>query len=172
MASIFGHSVVGYTLAKTLDNKNTKWLLLAAIFSTILPDLDVITFHFGVPYGHPFGHRGFSHSILFALLWSFLLMFTVGRRHKLVWFLVIFLSIISHGLLDAITTGGLGVGFFIPFNDDRFFFPFRVIKVSPLGVGKFFSEWGLQVIFSELKFIVLPCFIIFGVQFLIQPHNS
>ena len=68
MASIFGHGVVGFTITKLIDNKQTKWLLLAAIFSAILPDFDVIAFKLGIAYQHPLGHRGFTHSILFALL--------------------------------------------------------------------------------------------------------
>ena len=160
MASIFGHSAVGYTLTKLMDNKNLKWLLLAAIISTILPDFDVISFKLGIPYIHPLGHRGFTHSILFALLWALLLMSTLGRQNKTLWFLVIFLSTVSHGILDAMTTGGRGVGFFIPFNNDRFFFPFQVIRVSPLGFKKFFSEWRMQVIFSEIKYVLLPCLLI------------
>jgi inner membrane protein len=106
------------------------------------------------------GHRGFTHSMLFAILWALILMFTLGRKSKLIWFSVIFLSTVSHGVLDAMTSGGKGVGFLIPFNNNRFFFPFREIKVSPLGVSKFFSEWGLQVIFSEIKYILLPCLLI------------
>ncbi|WP_142785299.1 metal-dependent hydrolase [Changchengzhania lutea] len=160
MASIFGHSVVGFTLTKIIDSKNTKWLLLAAIFSTVLPDFDVIAFNFGIPYEHPLGHRGFSHAILFALLWALLLMFTIGRKSKFMWFWVIFLSTISHGVLDAMTTGGMGVGFFVPFINDRFFFPFRDIVVSPIGLREFFSTWGLRVLLSELKYIVLPCVLI------------
>ena len=160
MASIFGHSAVGYTLTKLMDDKNLKWLLLAAIISTILPDFDVISFKLGIPYIHPLGHRGFTHSILFALLWALLLMSTLGRQNKTLWFLVIFLSTVSHGILDAMTTGGRGIGFFIPFNNDRFFFPFQVIRVSPLGFKKFFSEWGMQVIFSEIKYVLLPCLLI------------
>ena len=141
MASIFGHSVVGYTLVKAIDEKHVKWLLLAAIFSTILPVFDVLTFKLGIPYTHPFGHRGFTHSILFAVLWALLLMGLFGKQNKSLWFLVILLSTLSHGVLDAMTTGGKGIGFFIPFNNSRFFFPFQVIKVSPIGIEKFFSEW-------------------------------
>ena len=168
MASIFGHSVAGFTLTKVIDSKNLRWLLLAAIFSTILPDLDVLAFKFGIAYEHPLGHRGFTHSILFAILWALALMFTIGRKNKLIWFLVIFLSTLSHGFLDAMTSGGKGVGFFIPFNNERFFFAFRGIKVSPIGIEKFFSSWGLNVLLSEFKYIVLPCFFIFIVRFLIK----
>ena len=45
MASVFGHGVVGFTVTKVIDSKNLKWLLVAAIFSAILPDFDVIAFN-------------------------------------------------------------------------------------------------------------------------------
>lgn len=172
MASIFGHAIVGFTLSKVLSKKNSKILLLLAVASTILPDIDVLAFSFGIPYEAPFGHRGFAHSIVFAVLWATLLMFIFGSLNRKIWWIVIFLSTISHGILDAMTSGGKGVGFFIPFNNSRFFFPFREIVVSPIGIEKFFSEWGIKVILSELKYIVLPCFVILIVLFLIKKSKS
>ena len=167
MASVFGHSIVGFTISK-LTNNNSRLLVILAIVSAILPDIDVIGFSFGIPYPHPFGHRGFTHSILFALLWAVIVMFTIGKRNKPTWFLVIFLSTVSHGVLDAMTTGGMGIGFFIPFNNDRFFFPFREIVVSPLGLKDFFSTWGIQVILSEFKYIFVPCSIILVLLFFLK----
>lgn len=172
MASIFGHGIVGYTLSKVIDKQNLKWLVFAAIISTIFPDLDVLSFKLGIPYEAPLGHRGFSHSIVFAFLWAFILMLVFGKKNKLIWFFVILLSTLSHGILDAMTSGGKGVGFLIPFDNKRFFFPFREIKVSPIGVNKFFSEWGIQVILSELKYIFLPCLIILMVSFFIRFKKS
>ena len=67
--------------------------------------------------------------------------------------------------LDAMTTGGKGVGFFIPLDNSRYFFPWQVIKISPIGIGKFFSERGVQVIISELQYIAIPCFIILAVLY-------
>lgn len=166
MASIFGHSIVGFTLTKLIDNKQVKWLLFAAIFSAILPDFDVLTFKLGIPYEHPLGHRGFTHSILFAIIWALILMLAFGRKNKLIWFMVIFLTTLSHGVLDAMTSGGMGVGFFIPFNNSRHFFSFQGIIVSPLGVGRFFSEWGLRVIVSEIKYVLVPCSLLLIVRFL------
>ena len=160
MASIFGHGLVAYTTAKIIDSKTNKSLLLLAIGSAILPDIDVITFKFGIDYMHPFGHRGFTHSILFAILWSTMLSLSFGKNRKLIYFLVLFLSTLSHGILDAMTTGGRGIGFFIPFENSRYFFPWRMIQVSPLGIQEFFSEWGIRVILSELKYIAIPCFIL------------
>ncbi|WP_299557032.1 metal-dependent hydrolase [Seonamhaeicola sp.] len=170
MASLFAHGIVGYTFSKVIDTKNLKWLVIAAIFSAIFPDFDVVGFKFGIPYGHPLGHRGFTHSIFFAILWALLLMFVFGRKNKLIWFLVIFLSTVSHGVLDAMTSGGRGVGFLIPINNQRFFFPFREIIVSPLGIEAFFSEWGLKVILSEIKYVFIPCLFVLLIRFLI--YNS
>jgi len=168
MASVFGHAIVGYTITKAASIKNYKWLLLLAILSSVLPDLDVLTFNFGIPYSHPFGHRGFTHSIVFAIIWAILLMLLFGKQNRVLWFIVIFFSTVFHGILDAMTTGGKGIGFFIPFNNERFFFPFRPIQVSPLGIEKFFSEWGIQVILSEVKYILIPCIIVLLILKLIK----
>jgi len=159
MASLFGHGLVGFTLVKIAKGKTNKLLLFLAIGSALVPDLDVITFG-KIPYSHPFGHRGFTHSIVFALLWATVLSFIFTKTKKKLFFIVIFLSTISHGVLDAITTGGRGVGFFIPFNNERFFFSWKVIKVSPIGISEFFSSWGMQVILNELKYIGIPCLIV------------
>lgn len=172
MASIFGHSIVALTITKILNNNRSKLLIVMAVISAILPDLDVISFSFGIPYEHPFGHRGFTHSVLFAFAWATLITLILGRISKKLWFSVIFLSTISHGILDAMTSGGRGVGFFIPFNKERFFFPFREIIVSPLGVDRFFSSWGFQVILTEFKFIFLPCFIIFVIATMVKKNTS
>src|SRR5262249_59805525 len=67
----------------------------------------------------------------------------------------------SHGILDAMTDGGLGIAFFAPFDDTRYFLPFRPIKVSPIGLS-FFSARGLDVIRSEFLWVCLPPAIIVG----------
>jgi inner membrane protein len=57
------------------------------------------------------------------------------------------------------TDGGLGVAFFAPFHNERYFFPWRPIAISPIGMG-FFSERGLEVIISELRWVWLPSAIV------------
>lgn len=171
MASIFGHGLVAYTTSKVIDSRSSKLLLLLAIISAIIPDIDVLVFNFGIPYSHPFGHRGFTHSILFAIIWSASLALYFGKNRKLIFSIVLFLSTISHGILDAMTNGGRGVGFFIPFDNTRYFFPFREIIVSPLGIENFFSEWGMYVIISELKYIAVPCLILLAVTFYVKNRN-
>jgi len=55
------------------------------------------------------------------------------------------------------------VAFFAPFDTERYFFPIRVIKVSPISASRFFSEWGLRVLVSEAKFIGIPCLALWGI---------
>lgn len=158
MASVFGHALVGGTLSKILDKKSSRVLFVLAILSAILPDIDVISFKLGYSYEHWLGHRGFTHSIMFAVIWSGVLSVIFGRRNKRLFLVILLLSTLSHAILDAMTNGGLGVGFFIPFENTRYFFGCRPIQVSPIGIERFFSEWGLRVIMSELIWIGLPCF--------------
>lgn len=168
MASLFGHGLIGYLFSKTIDKDQAGLLLCLAILSAILPDVDVISFKLGIPYENWLGHRGFTHSIFFALLWALVCAQLFGKTKKKAFFAVIFLATSSHSVLDAMTNGGLGVGFFIPFNNARYFFPCRPIQVSPIGVAKFFSIWGLKVILSELIWIGIPAFIVLGIHKIIK----
>jgi inner membrane protein len=76
----------------------------------------------------------------------------------------------SHGLLDAFTNGGLGVAFFAPFDDSRYFFPWRPLEVSPLGMA-FFSSWGLQTALSELQWVWLPTALLVAAVELVRWHR-
>lgn len=171
MASLFSHLLVGATATKlassVTDVSNKPKLYALAMFSSAMPDLDVIAFDFGIHYEHWLGHRGLTHSFAFAVVWSCLLVMLFYtskfkfKQEALVAFIVIFISTVSHGIIDAMTNGGRGIGFFIPFDNARYFFPFRPIQVSPLGVDRFFSDWGMRVIKSELMWIGLPCLMIY-----------
>lgn len=68
-----------------------------------------------------------------------------------------FVITVSHGILDAMTNGGLGVAFFAPFDTQRYFFIWRPIQVSPLGVRRFFTWRGLGILSSEILWVWLPC---------------
>src|SRR5215212_11972234 len=131
---------------------------LAGVACSMLPDADVVAFHFGVSYGDLLGHRGLTHSLLFAALISaavLALFRNRARDERLRIGLFLLIATASHGLLDALTNGGLGVAFFAPLHDERFFFPVQPIEVSPIGPA-FFSARGLRVIQSELLWVWLP----------------
>jgi inner membrane protein len=134
------------------------WL---ALFCAILPDFDVIGFRFGVQYADWLGHRGFSHSLPFAAFCAGLaaLAAPVLRCRRALAAAVVFLAVASHILLDALTSGGLGVAALWPFSNERFFFPWRPIRVSPFSPRAFLSARGVAVIVSELLWVWLPCFL-------------
>lgn len=137
----------------------SRRLLLAGAIAAILPDLDVISFYFGVVYSSAFGHRGFTHSLSFAAL-SALLGACAWRplnTRYLCAFWFLFVSMASHGVLDAFTDGGSGIAFLWPFSNARFFAPAQFIEVSPIGVARFLSERGVTVLLSEMKWVWLPC---------------
>lgn len=165
MASAFAHALVAITLGKTYPKKEQllKFSLLGAACA-IFPDADVVMFKLGVPYEHFLGHRGFSHSLVFALLLGILVTRLFYRttaltsKRGLLLVLFFFLCTASHSLLDAMTSGGLGVAVFSPFDNTRYFLPWRPIRVSPIGVGKFFTQRGVDVLESELIYVGLPCF--------------
>lgn len=160
MCSVLTHPVVPLALSVFLPRGTASpALLLAGAACSVIPDLDVIGFNFGIQYSDMLGHRGLTHSILFAAALGALLSFTLFRHSQggfWIIFLFLFLSTLSHTLLDMLTNGGLGVALFAPFSNKRYFFPWRPIEVSPIGVGSFFSEWGVRVIASELRWVWLP----------------
>lgn len=122
---------------------------LAAL--AMLPDADVIAFALRIPYAAPWGHRGASHSLVLAV--GVALAVAVGtwmaRGPALETGLLAAAAVGSHGLLDAMTTGGLGAALLWPFTSARYFLPLRPIPVAPIGVGML-SARGVYVVLVEL----------------------
>jgi inner membrane protein len=160
MASVISHPAIPLVIAAALGTERVPpALVAAACAASVLPDIDALGFAAGIPYGHPLGHRGFTHSFVFALAVA-LAALAFSRRLEAppaTVFAVIFAATASHGILDSMTTGGMGVAFWSPFSNARHFFPWRPILVSPIGVGRFFSARGLRVLGSELLWIWSPC---------------
>ena len=156
MASAFTHAAVGAAIGTVFYRKGDGapfWIL--GCLCAALPDVDAIGFFAGIPYTSAFGHRGFTHSLLFAALVAAGLSWWLFKKDRRIGF-YLFAATASHGVLDAMTNGGLGVGFFIPFSDSRYFLPWRPIAVSPIGISKFFHGRGLAVMVSELRWVWLP----------------
>lgn len=162
MASFISHAVaalgIGTVFARPGVPKRV-WVIGAAC--SMVPDIDVIGFRFGVRYADFWGHRGFTHSLLFGGILATLVT-TIGffrgspGLSRISLWVYFFLATASHGLLDAMTNGGLGVAFFSPFDNTRYFLPWRPIVVSPISVTRIFSERGLAVLQSELLWIWIP----------------
>jgi inner membrane protein len=171
--TIFTHPAVPLGLSPWFRRVPRSAVILAAVASA-LPDVDVLAFRYHVPYESPFGHRGFTHSLLFAFALA-LLLALVSRGLSsprpdssfAKAFTFLFLAISSHGLLDAMTDGGKGVGFFIPFSTKRYFLPCRPIRVSPIGATNFAAKAG-TVLRSELVWVWIPCGVIAAVGLLLR----
>ena len=166
MPTIITHALFGGAAVAAIGPKNrAPNLWIPAIVCSVLPDADVIGFSFGIHYNSFFGHRGFLHSPFFALLLSVLNVIVFYRCTPLFskswWKLTSFLFAVgaSHGILDAFTNGGSGIALLTPFDDTRYFFPWRPIMVAPIGIRAFFSDWGKQVMISEAYYVWLPLLI-------------
>ena len=113
-------------------------MALCVLLFPILMSLDFISASDTVT---SWGHRGFTHSIIFAALIATIAVGAAFRRalpsisRFSVW-MYFFLATASHGLLDAMTDGGLGVAFFAPFDNRRYFLPWTPIRVSPIGITR------------------------------------
>jgi inner membrane protein len=162
MASAFSHAAVGLALGTAFWRPGVParfWVLGAAVAA--LPDLDSLGFRFGIAYGDVLGHRGLTHSLAFAVVLALVVAFaafpsggTPVARGQL--WLYFFLATASHGVLDALTNGGMGVAFFAPFHNERYFFPVTPVEVSPISMRAFFTVRGARVLTSELIWIWLP----------------
>ncbi|WNM59561.1 metal-dependent hydrolase [Candidatus Nitrospira allomarina] len=163
MASAFAHVAVAYALGKSLSaqfhTSRFWWFTMACC---LLPDADVLGLVIGIPYEHMLGHRGLTHSIVFAMLLGWVVprlaapTIRYGTRRYWLFAVYFFLVTLSHGFLDALTNGGLGIAFFAPFDSTRYFFPFRPVAVSPIGISVFISHEGFRVLLSELVWIGIP----------------
>jgi inner membrane protein len=169
MPSAFTHLFVSGVFGKTYSAERMPmrfWVLAA--FCSVLPDIDIIGFYFGIRYNDMLGHRGFAHSLTFALLVSILVVVLafphLSRFSKKWWGMLAFFFFVtaSHGLLDSMTDKGMGVGFFIPFDNARYFMPWRPIFASPMKISRFFSRTGLEVLFEEIIWIWVPVMLFYA----------
>lgn len=152
--------MIGASIFTSKVSKLKFWLL--SIVCPVIPDFDVIGFKLGIPYANFWGHRGFFHSLAFAFLVAVVATIivisvqNVFTRKGFGFLFYFWVLTASHGILDAMTSGGLGIALLAPFDNTRYFFPFTPIAVSPIGVSRFFSAWGWRVMKSELLWVWAP----------------
>jgi inner membrane protein len=164
MPTIFTHPAVPIAIGYGLgSNIIPPRLIVAGIAASIIPDLDMLAFKFGIAYSDQFGHRGASHSLAFAAMLGMIAAAVAPalRARRLTAFLFVTLSAASHGLLDMLTNGGLGVAVLWPYTTERYFFPWRVIEVSPFSLWQFLGLKGWRVVGSELLWVWLPAALVF-----------
>jgi inner membrane protein len=178
LASLFSHAVAAVGISACFYRPGTpKRVWVTGALCSVIPDLDFIGFRFGIHYGDSWGHRGFTHSLVFAALLATAALAigfwrkTAGLGRFPLW-IYFFLTTASHGLLDAMTDGGLGVAFFSPFNNTRYFLPWTPMRVSPIGIGRFFGPRSLEVVHSELLWIWLPVALLLVSAWLVRRRTA
>ena len=161
MPTAFTHAVPALALGTVfLPPQTPRMVFLTGVALAVLPDLDILGIGLNINGDRIFSHRGFSHSLFFALAVSLLAYAFIRRifpetRSPKVW-LYLFLSAASHGALDALTNGGWGVAFFAPWDGSRYFFPFQPILVSPLSLEGILSDYGKSVLWNEFQWVWVP----------------
>ena len=165
MPTILTHALIPLAAGVALGRKRLPPCLVGAgMLAAMLPDADVVAFKLGIEYAHALGHRGASHSLVFALACGAFA--ATGARclrtSAMKAFLFIALSAASHPLLDMLTDGGLGVALLWPWSDTRHFATWRVIEVSPFA-NRFFSARGVDVLLSEFRWVWVPVAALAGI---------
>jgi inner membrane protein len=131
-------------------------LLVAGIVASMLPDADVVLFRFGATYDDVWSHRGFSHSLGFAIFLGLMAALVLRRcAPPLAAFAFVGVSAASHGLLDMMTNGGHGVAILWPLTSQRYFFDWRPIRVAPLALSRFPAR-AAAIVTTETLWIWLP----------------
>ena len=165
MASV-GHVAIGMAAARLYrPARPPRWRSMAwwSVLS-LLPDVDVIGFSLGVQYGDPWGHRGATHSLTFAIAVGLAFGLAARRFNRpLVRTAVVASAVLaSHALFDTMTDGGLGCALLWPFNLTRYFAPWRPIPVAPIGRA-FLSPTSGFIVLTEL--VLFSPLLVFALRF-------
>lgn len=131
-----GAGVAALLLPPPSPTKQNRLILLFSAFLAVIPDLDFLPvwfLHLGAEW-----HRGFTHSIFFAVVMLFLMFAAAGlsRARDLT---ACGAALLSHSILDFLTTKlGGGVELLYPFSNERF--KLGIIGISEFERGFYFTE--------------------------------
>lgn len=121
------HIAIGACIGDAIAGKKLgKKAMLWGALANSLPDFDAIASFWLTMDRNLLAHRGFTHSILFAMLLTPLLAWFAYRWHRskgisyLAWTIFFAIEIFCHMFLD--TFNNYGIGWLEPFSDRRFSF--------------------------------------------------
>ena len=143
---VIGASVGEIFVGKQLRRKALWWGMVAQS----LPDIDFIASFWKSPAEDLLAHRGFTHSLLFALIASVfcaLLAEKMHRKHDISlknWMIFFGVQICIHLFLDSMNA--YGTGLLEPFSHQRF--SFNVLFVA----DPFFSIWAALALIAVFIF--------------------
>ena len=163
MPSFFGHAVAGIALGAAFADEKTPartWVL--GTFCALAPDLDWFTAFLRLHPGNFLAHRGITHSLLAAVLLAATALWLGVRREERTRRIGVYLLLasLSHGLLDACTSGRIGVAFFYPFSTSRWGCYWQPFLDAPLPFWSGLRMPFLGALLSEMFWIGLPAFLL------------
>lgn len=150
--SLVGASIMALLLPQGAIKQNWSILLFGALLANT-PDFDfffVWVLNAGVDW-----HRGFTHSVFFALIVTCLILSIAGRE-RVKFVVACGAAVLSHTMLDFLTTKrGGGVELLFPFSGERL--KFGVFSFSEFEKG-FYTPEIIEAISIELA-LFIPFFL-------------
>ncbi|ARU03672.1 metal-dependent hydrolase [Comamonas serinivorans] len=166
MPTVFTHLAPPIAAALALGSARVPpRMLLVGMLAAVLPDLDGLAYLTQLSsslYGSFWGHRGFTHTLGFAVLMGVLGLWLCRLWQGKPWqgFVWLMACTLSHPLLDMMTSGGAGIALFAPLSNAREFLPWRPVRVSPISASQLLSSRGAAVLLSEFQYIWMPLLLI------------
>jgi len=166
------HTLAGAVIAKAIhDEKIGKWGTIAGLAMGLFPDSDFILGLFNRQFYLEY-HRDFTHSLLliplYALFFSWLFVKISKRHHFWSYFKICLPVLISHAILDLLTSYGTMI--LSPFSEHRFSWDlvfiidlvFSGIVFFPLVVSVFWkdkAQWVCRGSLIGLTLYILFCWV-------------
>ena len=118
------HTVLGACVGEALGGKKLgkKAMLIGAVANNV-PDIDVVSSFWMKQADSLLAHRGFTHSILFALIFTFTAGWMMKKKFRnnpfsvREWFSLIGINLFLHLIIDSFTA--YGTGWYEPFSHER-----------------------------------------------------
>jgi Predicted membrane-bound metal-dependent hydrolase (DUF457). len=157
--SALGHVAVGVVTARLVTSNVEpapvlRYRMLGLTTLALLPDIDLLVPLVETHLG-PFGHRGATHSLLFAALVGVAVALVIAARRGKGPSSVELLAagvVASHGIMDVFGVTNLGVELMWPISDARMLAPWHVLPnptweglFSAAGLADLALEWALFV---------------------------
>lgn len=149
------HFAPAVALAVAIGSGRIGWrLALAGAACAVLPDADLLMYVLHLDsYGGTYGHRGFTHSIGFALLVGAIGALFAGRHPpRSRWLTAAYLALCtaSPPLLDGLIHRGICNAWLWPLDGARHCLPWRPIPMQGVPL------WGVERLTQELLWIGVP----------------
>lgn len=163
------HFAPAVALAVALGPRRIGWrLMVAGAVCGVVPDLDFLSIRMGFDrYGGTYGHRGFTHSLGFALLIGLLAALwpsavAPGWRRRAGRGAFLALCTASHPLLDSLFDVGICSAWLWPLDGARHCLGWRPIPMQ--GIALF----GEQRFLMELQWIGVPLLVLANLGMLLR----